>query len=89
MPMSNRMSKSADVLPAAPADVAQVGASAGMGASAQVGNSIGTQAGMPVPSAGPPSVGAPPRLPKEIGGPPGPEPTRYGDWQYKGRCTDF
>jgi hypothetical protein len=27
--------------------------------------------------------------PKEIGGPPGPEPTRYGDWQYKGRVTDF
>jgi hypothetical protein len=30
----------------------------------------------------------PPR-PKEIGGPKGPEPTRYGDWQYNGRCTDF
>ena len=30
-----------------------------------------------------------PKLPKEIGGPPGPEPTRYGDWQYKGRVTDF
>jgi hypothetical protein len=30
-----------------------------------------------------------PRLPPEIGGPPGPEPTRYGDWEYKGRCTDF
>jgi hypothetical protein len=29
------------------------------------------------------------KRPKEIGGPPGPEPTRYGDWQYKGRCTDF
>ncbi|MGH7066380.1 MAG: biotin--[acetyl-CoA-carboxylase] ligase [Acetobacteraceae bacterium] len=27
--------------------------------------------------------------PKEIGGPPGAEPTRYGDWQYKGRVTDF
>ena len=27
--------------------------------------------------------------PREIGGPPGPEPTRYGDWQYHGRCTDF
>ncbi len=26
---------------------------------------------------------------KEVGGPPGPEPTRYGDWQYKGRVTDF
>jgi hypothetical protein len=31
----------------------------------------------------------PAALPKEIGGAPGPEPTRYGDWQYKGRCTDF
>ncbi len=30
-----------------------------------------------------------PKQPKEIGGPPGPEPTRYGDWQYKGRVTDF
>jgi hypothetical protein len=30
-----------------------------------------------------------PRLPKEIGGAPGPEPTRYGDWEHKGRCTDF
>ncbi|XP_055300956.1 succinate dehydrogenase assembly factor 4, mitochondrial [Sitodiplosis mosellana] len=25
----------------------------------------------------------------EIGGPRGPEPTRYGDWERKGRCTDF
>jgi serine/threonine-protein kinase RsbW len=30
---------------------------------------------------------APP--PKEIGGPSGPEPTRYGDWEVNGRCTDF
>ena len=28
-------------------------------------------------------------MPKEIGGPKGPEPTRYGDWEQKGRCTDF
>lgn len=27
--------------------------------------------------------------PKEIGGPKGPEPTRYGDWEKKGRCIDF
>ena len=26
---------------------------------------------------------------KEIGGPKGPEPTRYGDWERKGRCIDF
>ncbi|MGJ3259948.1 MAG: DUF1674 domain-containing protein [Rhodospirillales bacterium] len=25
----------------------------------------------------------------EIGGPEGPEPTRYGDWEKKGRCIDF
>jgi hypothetical protein len=28
-------------------------------------------------------------LAKEIGGVKGPEPTRYGDWEHKGRCTDF
>ena len=27
--------------------------------------------------------------PKEVGGPKGPEPTRYGDWERKGRCIDF
>ena len=27
--------------------------------------------------------------PKEIGGPTGPEPTRYGDWEKNGRCSDF
>jgi hypothetical protein len=26
---------------------------------------------------------------KEIGGPEGPEPTRYGDWERKGRVSDF
>ena len=26
---------------------------------------------------------------REIGGPEGPEPTRYGDWERKGRCIDF
>lgn len=25
----------------------------------------------------------------EVGGPKGPEPTRYGDWELKGRCIDF
>ena len=28
-------------------------------------------------------------IPAEINGPKGPEPTRYGDWEQKGRCTDF
>jgi hypothetical protein len=27
--------------------------------------------------------------PREIGGPSGPEPTRFGDWEKKGRCIDF
>ncbi|HSD70919.1 MAG TPA: DUF1674 domain-containing protein [Woeseiaceae bacterium] len=26
---------------------------------------------------------------KEIGGRPGPDPTRYGDWEKAGRCIDF
>jgi hypothetical protein len=25
----------------------------------------------------------------ENGGPSGPEPTRYGDWERRGRCIDF
>jgi hypothetical protein len=27
--------------------------------------------------------------PLEIGGRQGPEPTRYGDWELRGRCIDF
>ena len=27
--------------------------------------------------------------PQEKGGPKGLEPTRYGDWENNGRCTDF
>jgi hypothetical protein len=27
--------------------------------------------------------------PDETGGPKGPEPTRFGDWERKGRCIDF
>ena len=30
-----------------------------------------------------------PRWPRETGGPKGPEPTRYGDWEIGGRCSDF
>ncbi len=39
-----------------------------------------------------PAKPGPPEKPKkveEIGGPPGPEPTRYGDWQFNGKVTDF
>lgn len=31
----------------------------------------------------------PAERPTEHGGQPGLEPTRYGDWEKKGRCTDF
>lgn len=49
------------------------------------------------PPASEPAQGeAPPPVPpakapvvEEIGGPPGPEPTRYGDWQFNGKVTDF
>ncbi|MEQ8345817.1 MAG: DUF1674 domain-containing protein [Sneathiellaceae bacterium] len=27
--------------------------------------------------------------PGEVGGPAGPEPTRYGDWSFKGIASDF
>ncbi len=37
-------------------------------------------------SASPAQVGD---TPKEHGGPKGPEPTRFGDWEKGGRCTDF
>jgi hypothetical protein len=40
----------------------------------------------------PAPVPAPPEKaerPPEVGGPKGPEPTRYGDWEQNGRCTDF
>ncbi len=34
-------------------------------------------------------VPPPKNPPVEIGGPSGPEPTRFGDWERNGRCTDF
>jgi hypothetical protein len=40
---------------------------------------------VPDPLAGPSA----PAQPLEIGGPSGPEPTRFGDWEKKGRCIDF
>ena len=36
-----------------------------------------------------PKTPPPKPLPPEVGGPKGPEPTRYGDWESKGRCIDF
>jgi hypothetical protein len=32
---------------------------------------------------------APLAVRREIDGPSGPEPTRFGDWERKGRCIDF
>ena len=45
----------------------------------------------PAPAATPEPAPKPkmPAMPKEIGGPTGPEPTRYGDWERKGRVSDF
>jgi len=46
----------------------------------------------PEPAKAKPATPVPPEKPKkveEIGGPPGPEPTRYGDWQFNGKVTDF
>ena len=36
-----------------------------------------------------PESDLPSERPAEHGGQAGPEPTRYGDWEKKGRCTDF
>ena len=41
----------------------------------------------PAPDAVPATPAQP--QPREIGGRPGPEPTRYGDWEKDGRCIDF
>jgi hypothetical protein len=35
------------------------------------------------------NLAKPQSLPPERGGPPGPEPTRYGDWEKKGITSDF
>jgi hypothetical protein len=37
----------------------------------------------------PPPTRGPQQPPGEINGPPGPEPTRFGDWEKGGRCSDF
>jgi hypothetical protein len=40
-------------------------------------------------TADPEQAGLPADPPREIGGRPGPDPTRYGDWEKNGRCIDF
>ena len=32
---------------------------------------------------------SPSKTPKEIGGAVGPDPSRFGDWEHKGRAIDF
>ncbi len=46
---------------------------------------------MPPPAKGENPLPQPQTSPvtKELNGPKGPEPTRYGDWEHKGRCIDF
>jgi len=43
----------------------------------------------PAPAAGASPVKPLPPRQREVGGPAGPEPTRYGDWELRGRCIDF
>lgn len=52
---------------------------------------VPAETGAPATGPGvPPAATVPaPAAPEEIGGPTGPEPTRYGDWEQKGRCSDF
>jgi len=42
-----------------------------------------------VAAPGAPTPGQTRRPPGEIGGAPGPDPTRFGDWEKFGRCIDF
>lgn len=46
-------------------------------------------AAKPVPAPAPDTKAKTPPMPKEVDGPKGPEPTRYGDWERKGRVSDF
>jgi hypothetical protein len=43
----------------------------------------------PKPEAAKTAKPEPAARPKEIGGPAGAEPTRFGDWERNGRCSDF
>jgi hypothetical protein len=45
----------------------------------------------PLPAASPPEqpVTHPSVPSREVGGREGPEPTRFGDWELRGRCIDF
>ena len=43
----------------------------------------------PIPTPPPAPDDAAEAMPREIGGPKGKEPTRFGDWERNGRCSDF
>ena len=45
------------------------------------------ETGATPPEKNDPATGKP--MPKEVNGPKGPEPTRYGDWEKNGICSDF
>ena len=54
------------------------------------GTTTPTKAEEQAPAKTPTTRSSPPaQKPGEIGGPKGPEPTRYGDWEVNGRCSDF
>lgn len=57
---------------------------------AAAGYSVPDAAVQPVEPDGDPDTSAvEDARPRELGGPAGPDPTRYGDWERKGRCIDF
>lgn len=58
------------------------------GAKAGQKDATGSEAEKKPADGGPESAKAPEEV-EEIGGPKGPEPTRYGDWEKGGRCSDF
>ena len=52
-------------------------------------SSVTTQSENPDPGHPSPAVSAPEPSEHEVGGREGPEPTRFGDWELRGRCIDF
>jgi len=75
-------------------NASEAGAETGISAPTRMKSSVSADGSSPVdaddPSTGRAAPASPaPHQPVEIGGPPGPEPTRYGDWEKKGRCIDF
>jgi len=49
---------------------------------------VATSPAHPEPAQLPPRAEGEQKTP-EFNGPKGPEPTRFGDWERKGRCIDF